>query len=50
MINTYINLLVTQPYHGAQMARYLITLDSGVHADNVAAQAAIAAVANQGKK
>ena len=43
MINTYINLLVTQPYHGAQMARYLITLDSGVHADNVAAQAAITA-------
>jgi hypothetical protein len=43
MINTYINLLVTQPYYGAQMARYLITLDSGVHADNVAAQAAITA-------
>jgi hypothetical protein len=43
MINTYINLPVTQPYYGAQMARYLITLDSGVHADNVAAQAAIAA-------
>lgn len=43
MINTYINLLVTQPYHGAQMARYLITLDSGVHTDNVAAQAAITA-------
>ena len=41
MINTYINLLVTQPYYGAQMARYLTTLDSEVHANNAAAQAAI---------
>lgn len=41
MINTYINLLVTQPYYGAKMARYLITLDSEVHADRAAAQAAI---------
>lgn len=41
MINTYINLLVNQPYYGAQMARYLITLDPGVHADGAAAQAAI---------
>ena len=43
MINTYINLLVTQPYYGAQMARYLITLDTGVHADDTAAQAVITA-------
>jgi hypothetical protein len=43
MINTYINLLVNQPYYGAQMARYLITLDPGVHADNAAAHAAITA-------
>ena len=41
MINTYINLLVNQPYYGAQMARYLITLDPVVHADGAAAQAAI---------
>ena len=41
MINTYINLLVTQPYYGAQMARYLTTLDSEVHSDNAAALAAI---------
>jgi subtilisin family serine protease len=41
MINTYINLPVTQPYYGAQMSRYLITLDSEVHANNAAAQTAI---------
>lgn len=43
MINTYINLLVTQPYYGAQMARYLITLDQGVHASKAAATSAITA-------
>ena len=45
MINTYINLPVTQPYYGAQMSRYLITLDSEVHANNAAAQTAITSAA-----
>ncbi len=43
MINTYINKWYDNHIYGAQMARYLITLDSGVHANNEAAVSAITA-------